>query len=283
MDIKKFVILLSGVVLIAFGVGIFSLKYNDDFQPITIKNGSSLFVGANDANVKIGFDGIEIRDDDDYVSIGLNGIFVTDGDDTVDIGWRGMASKDKEAQSVNGDVHLSEELTGIREITISSSFIDVDIVTQNREDLGIDYSGSMRINEIPSLKVDRKGRQLDIRFEEDSASTIVKSSDAVLKLSIPASFDGNITIATASGDIDIDNQGTLGDMNIATASGDILLTLGRDASYNIVGSSASGDYHPTDNMNITQNDNGIFEATIGTGENAMNISTASGNVTFQIP
>lgn len=260
MDVKKIVIILVGIVIIAFGIGIFSLRYNDNFNPITINDGKSLLVRSSESDVNISWDGIEVKDGDDHVSIGWDGIYVNDGNNRVDIGWK---RNSKNLQSVNADVHLVEELTGVKEIVIYSPFIDIDVVTEDRDDVDIDYSGSMNINSIPSLNVDRRGNKLNIKLDTWGDDVTVTNLDALIRVSIPESFDGNISLTTSSADV--------------------MLTLGLDSNYKITGSSSSGDFMPNSEMDVTHNSNRSFQAIMGTGENTIEITTSSGDVIFQTP
>ncbi|MDR7870608.1 MAG: DUF4097 family beta strand repeat-containing protein [Tissierellaceae bacterium] len=356
MDIKKFVFILTGVVLIAFGVGIYSLRYNDNLGPISFNRSNELNVRSNGSNVRIGLDGIDVKDGDDHVQIGWDGINVKDGEDEVRVGWDGIKVKDDEnisfnlfdfstwfgisnrdLKTVDIDEQKNIELNGIDNIDITSSFIDIKQISEEREDILIHYHGRIRSNVIPTLEVQENDNTLNIELKNTKNSYSVTESNVVLEIFLPKDFNGsinttsssadiymkniigdkfnitassgdikledleseNINIVTSSGNIYMDN--ILGDIfeiiassgditlnklkgnkiNVETSSGDVELQLPSDSNYTINGSSSSGRYTPSKNMKILINDRGDFKATTGNGENAIDITTSSGDVRFR--
>lgn len=79
MNIRRLVQILLGVVLIAFGIGLFSFKYNDKEKFINSTSKDIINIESKDGTVSIGKKGIEINYGDDHVSIGWNGINVREG------------------------------------------------------------------------------------------------------------------------------------------------------------------------------------------------------------
>ncbi|NLY46097.1 MAG: DUF4097 domain-containing protein [Tissierella sp.] len=394
MDVKRFATILAGVVLIAFGVGIYSLRYNDNIGPLSIDGKSFFNVKSNDSNVRIGWDGIDVKDGDDHVQVGWDGIKVKDGNEEVNVGWDGV--KIKEGSDVKFDlfnfdswfafgnrslktVDISEqknvEVAGIENINVGSSFIDVKVTSEDRDDIYINYHGRLRSNVIPTLEVNKIGNRLDIELKSNRNSYSVTESDVVLEVSLPKSFIGNIgtvsssgdifmkntngdkfsitassgdirledlesetiNITTSSGDMYLDNisgdvfyitsssgnvsfssldtnktyvetssgnittKDSIGDFNLSSSSGDMTLynlsnydnyelstnsgdveiNLPDNSDYTIKGSSSSGRYTPSRNMDVRVNNQGDFEAITGSGEKSINITTSSGDVWFR--
>lgn len=394
MDVKRFAIILAGVVLIAFGIGIFSLRYNDNIGPISIDGRSSFNVKSNDSNVRIGWDGIDVKDGDDHVQVGWDGIKVKDGDEEVNVGWGGVKIRDgsdvkfdlfnvgswfgfghRNLTTVNVDEQRNVELTGIENINVSSSFIDIKISSEDRDDIFINYHGRIRSNVIPTLEVNKNRNILDIELKNPQNSYTVTESNVVLEISLPKTFTGNIGVVSSSGDIfikdvhgdkfsitassgdirledlesetmnvttssgniyfdnisgnifyitassgdvtlvslngnkidvetssgNITTKNSIGDYNLSASSGDLTLynqnnyenynintnsgdveiRLPHDSNYTIKGSSASGRYTPSRDLDVRINNKGNFEASTGNGENTINITTSSGDVQFR--
>lgn len=358
MNIRKFVPILVAIALIAFGMGFLSLKYNDNYKFVSFKSGNLIDIKSKDEIVKIGTDGIEVKDGNDHVVIGWDGIKVKDGKEEVSIGWDGIKVKDGNKSGFSIDKSSSNwnwfgissnklkwetvdeekfsEIDGINSIAISSPFIDVKVTSEDRDDVRIRYYGKMKSNVLPTLKVEKKSNNLDIKLESNTNSYSVMDSDVVLEVFIPKSFSENISTSTSSGniymkdlivkdfsissssgdlelenlegkalnlstssgdikledsigeinvtsssgDVFLDNEKVSGDMKISTSSGDVSIIFSNDASYNIKGSTSSGDFYSSINMNILENEKGRFRATIGSGEKSIDISTSSGDVEF---
>lgn len=56
-----------------------------------------------------------------------------------------------------------------------------------------------------------------------------------------------------------------------------------ETDYKIMGTSASGDFKPSPEMDVIENSNGIFQAIIGNGDKKIKVTTSSGDVIFQTP
>lgn len=394
MDVKRFAIILAGVVLIAFGIGIFSLRYNDNIQPIRIDGTRSLNVRSNGSNVRIGWDGIDVKDGDDHVRVGWDGIKVKDGDEEVNVGWEGVKIKDgsdikfdlfnidswfifgnRNLKTADISEQRNVELTGIENINVNSSFINIKISSEDRDDIYINYHGRIRSNVIPTLEVNKNRNTLDIELKNPQNSYTVTESNVILEISLPKTFTGNIgavsssgdiftkdvhgdkfTITASSGDIrledlesetmnvttssgnsyfdnisgnifyitsssgditlvslnsnkidvetssgNITTKNSIGDYNLSTSSGDLTLynqnnyenynintnsgdveiTLPDDSNYTIKGSSTSGRYTPSKDLDVRIDNKGDFEASTGNGEKTLNITTSSGDVWFR--
>lgn len=355
INTKKLVMIIIGVVLIAFGVGIYSLKVNEQHKYIGFGSGGIININSRDGIVRIGGNGIEVRDGEDNVSIGWNGIHINDGGDQVSIGWNGIHINEgnKSYFNINPgkwfnfgssnmvsttiDNEKFAEIHGIDNITISSSFVDIKVTAEDREDVRVKYHGKMKSNVIPELEIEKKANSLNIKLEtRNSNSYTIASSDVVLEVFVPKSYNktfnlsnssgniyinsldgdsihtstssgdvkledikanllklstssgsikledpiGEIQASTSSGSVSLDIEENNKDIKVSTSSGSVNIKLPDNASYKIKGSSSSGRYTPSKNMIVTENKKGIFQATIGSGKNSIEVSTSSGNVKF---
>lgn len=363
--------IIVGTVLIVFAISFLSFIRDLNYSR---SDGSFVNVKSNGDLVRIGTKGIEVKDGDDHVSIGWDGIKVKDGTDEVSIGWDGIKIKDSESSTSRsssgwsffglgpGDLKWEEvneeklaKIEGVKNISISSPFVDIKVITEDRNDVRIHYHGRMKTNVVPELIVDKKNKDIDIKLELPRKSYSVNNSTVVLEVFIPKSFDGNlnsyassgdiymknivgenisfntssgdlilenlegktISITTSSGDMSLsklvgdtinihtssgdmklkDLVGKLtvntssGDLNLqnitseeillSTSSGDISFKLDDKADFKIKGSSSSGDFIPNGRMKVEENHKGRFSATVGNGQNSIEIKTSSGDVIFK--
>lgn len=294
MNMKRFVYTLIGVVLIAFGLGALSLRYNDNFSfKNTMWNNSNNINFSNDileikgdSKVKIGLGGLEVKDGDDYVSIGLDGINVTDGDDKVSVGWDGISVKEGDESKINIEkwnlfkgnwslfgsrkdlktVTLDEEklvaLDDIKEIYVSSSFIDVKVSSSDRDDVKINYYGTMKTNVVPELQVEKTLDTLKISLIDDKVyNYTVVDSDVILEILIPRTYNENLNIEGSSSDIVV-NDIELEILNTLSSSGNI-------AVENIYG----------DELSITSS-SGNIDASKLEG-NKLNLTSSSGEIEIE--
>lgn len=297
MNIKRIVLILLGVMLIGFGVGIYSLLYNDEFKFSNINLGSNIIVNSKDSNVKVGLDGIEVKDGDDHVIVNWDGIKVTDGDDKVIVGPDGIDNDDSSHSSDwnwsfgnwFGSHNLIEEtineerLESINEIdtiNVSSSFVDIKVITENRDDVRIKYRGRIKANVIPELKTEKIGNELNIKLVNEGNSYTVTESNVVLEVFIPKSFEGDYNISSSSAEI-YANDIVSKDFKISTSSGDV--SLGLIKANNISLSTSSGDIVSQEiygNVNVNTSSGDVsFKINGSTGD--FNITTSSGDVDFK--
>lgn len=319
MDVRKFVIILAGLVLVAFGIGMISLRINDNLQPISIGGRNSLNIRSNGSNVRIGWDGIDVKDGDDHVQVGWGGIKVKDGDEEVNVGWDGVKVKEgsdvrfdlfdvgswfgfghRNLTTVNINEQKNVESTGFDNIKVVSTFIDVQIKSEDRDDIYIDYQGKLRSNVVPTLEVEENGNTLNIELQSIGNSYTITESNVVLEVTLPKSFNGNLESHSSSGDISIkgitaddyeinassgdiilDNRNNYGNYQISTNSGHVEISLPNKSNYTINGSSSSGRYTPSKDMDVRINSKGDFEASTGNGEKSIDITTSSGDVWFK--
>lgn len=309
MNIRRFVPILVAVALIALGVGFLSLRYNDNYRFMGSKSGNLINIKSKDEIVKIGTDGIEVNDGNDHVVIGWDGIKVNDGGDEVSIGWDGIKVKDgnksgfsidkssgssiRKSSSVwnwfgissnklkweTVDEEKFSEIDGINNIAVSSPFIDVKVTSEDRDDVRIRYYGKMKSNVLPTLKVEKKSSDLNIKLESNTNSYSVMESDVVLEVFVPKSFKGDFNTSTSSGDIYMKNL--IGkDFSISASSGDLEL---ENLEGNILDLSTSSGNIKLENsigeVNASSSSGDIFLDNEKVSGN-MKISTSSGDVSI---
>lgn len=289
MNIKRIVPILIGIVLIAFGVGFYSLRYNDNFYFSRNTNWGSLNIGSGNDSVYIGNKGIEVRDGDDHVVISWDGIKVQDGKNNVSIGWDGIkineggkstnigfgnigswfgiSTKDLKEEKINEE--KTAQLDDIDMINISSSFVDIKVTTEDRDDVRIHYYGKMRTNVVPVLEVEKVSKELKVKLVTPNTNTYrVVESDVVLEVFVPKSFSHNISITSSSADVYVKNL-SLQNLSIATSSGDLELT-------NIISklftmSTSSGDI-------LFEHCMGDYKITTSSGDIELDLIDENGNV-----
>lgn len=329
---RRSIYILIGVVLISFGIGIYSLIYYDNFRLSNIISfgsyDSNVSIGDNGievvdgkSRVNIGWSGIEVKDGDDYVKVGLDGIKVTDGKDNVNIGFDGIKVDDgkkkvniggfgnwfginwKKLNTYNIDEEKTEDINGVKSIEVISSFVDVKLVSEDRDDVRIHYHGSMRANVKPELEVEKIGSKLEIKLTTNKNSHTVTESNVILEVILPHAYKEDINIATSSGDIyglaisgkyldltsssgDISFNKIEGDrVSITTSSGDVTT---KEISGDLDITSSSGDIvitvdNKTKNVNISTS-SGDVDVFVGLGASLIvSGTTSSGDVRSNTP
>ncbi|SHE74700.1 DUF4097 and DUF4098 domain-containing protein YvlB [Tissierella praeacuta DSM 18095] len=300
MNIRKFVPILLAVALIAFGVGFLSLRYNDNYKFTNSKSGNLLNIKSKDEIVKIGTDGIEVRDKDDHVSIGWNGIKISDGDEEIRIGWNGIKinDKDKVSYRIGNDWNWFDinpknvkwetineekfaEIKNIDTINISSPFIDIKVIPEDRDNVQINYYGKMKTNVVPILEVENISNKLNIKLEISSNNYSVVESDVILKVFVPKSFKGDFNTNTSSGDIYIKNL-VGNNINISSSSGDLELENLEGKSLNL--STSSGDMKLDGLIGeiIIASSSGDISLNSKKLSEDMKISTSSGDISIKL-
>jgi len=293
--------------LIGFGVGFYSLIYIDEFRLSNIPNLNlgNIDVSSNGSNVKVGLDGIEVIDGDDQVIVNWDGINVTDGDSKVVVGPGGIdveGSGSSNSRNWNGntwsignwfgfgnqdliDVNLNEEkiepLDGIDSIKIDSSFIDVKVTKEDRDDVRIKYFGTMKSNVIPKLEPIINGNELVINLvTENINSYTVIESNVVLEVFVPKTYKGDFNILGSSSDIFVSDI-IMKNLKVSTSSGNINLNKVNGSnlelhasSGDIIGKEVYGDV----DINSSSGD---VTFTINGSTGDYKINTSSGDVDFK--
>lgn len=302
---KKTVLILAGIMLVSFGIGFVSLIH---FGFITSDNGVSrgINIFSNDASVQIGPEGIYIQDGDDLVNIGPGGIKIQDGCSSINIGpglsflFPGNQPGELNEETVNEQEIV--DLIDVKIIKITSSFVDVNLIPENRADLKIHYNGYIRASDIPKLTVEKTADTLSISLiQKNSYSNM--NSKAKLDLYIPEEYKEAIKASTSSGDITLSGQ-KLADVSFSASSGDITIadslikTLtattssgdisARNFSGDVNGKSSSGKiklHYAQFGDNIkAATSSGNIEIQLPTGaEFALTANTSSGNIAVEFP
>lgn len=228
---------------------------------------------------------------------------------------------ENELEPIVIDEEHFENIDGIDNITIASSFIDIEVIGQDRDDLKVNYHGKMEADGLPDLELEKSSDTIIIKFENpDNQPISVRNSNVTLQVFVPETYDGNYNIASSSGhilardlignkfniasssgritldnllgeiktssssgNIDISSKMNEGDIDISTSSGNVLLTLGLESNYTINATTSSGRFRPSSNIDVISNRQGNFEANIGNGHNTINISNSSGDLLINIP
>ena len=335
MDTKKIIWILIGVTFIAFGIGFFSLKNNEGVNFSNMRGG--IFnISSNEAEVNIGNGKIDIKDGNTHVKVGWDGINVKDGDDHVVVDWEGVKVKEGNRSFFNffsknnwftnyprktNYLTIDEEklldIDEIEEINISSGFIDIKAISEDRNDIFIKYHGNMESDVLPELDIVKSGNSAFINLKTPNSGYTVVNSNVILEIFILESIIkilsllmhlrylfknlnlGEVFLSTSSGDIDVEDvqankvnsktssgdikiEDYTGDLGITSISGDISLILPSDSNYTIDGSTSSGEFKSNIPIKNVRNENKIFKAILGKGEKSIKISTTSGDVVFHI-
>src|SRR5690606_9258308 len=107
----------------------------------------------------------------------------------------------------------------VTSLDVSSSFVDIKINTEDRDDIYIKYSGKMKSTVLPKLTTRRNGSNLLIKLDSGNSHS-VSYSDAKLEISIPADLKADFDISGSSSDIEIKNV-LSENFKISTSSGSI--------------------------------------------------------------
>lgn len=300
MDVKKIVWILIGVVLIAFGIGIYSLKVNDEFKFVNNISSGFIKVNSKDGIVKIGNRGIEVIDGDDHISIGFDGIHVNDGVDKVSVGWDGINIQDGNysrfslnpgrwfgvgsRKMINSSIDEERflDIDSINEIAVLSPFIDVKVTSEDRDDVRVNYYGEMRSNIVPKLETNKTSNTLQIKLETAQINNYaVANSSVVLEVFIPESFKDNFTFSNSSGNIYMKNL-TSNVIQASASSGNIIL---EDIQANsLILSTSSGNIQGEDFIAELQasSSSGNISLDLEEINDNVKVSTSSGNVQIEL-
>ncbi|QUH21000.1 DUF4097 family beta strand repeat-containing protein [Alkaliphilus sp. B6464] len=192
-----------------------------------------------------------------------------------------IMSIDGVVKSETIDKNMTEGINGVNSISAITSFVDIKIIPQERDDVRIYYHGSIISNIVPDLNVTKELNNLKIELKtRKNIFTSVRKSDLVLEIFVPTTFDGSYNITSSSGDIDIsDLKGEK--FNINASSGDIDISNLKGEEYNIYASSGDIDISNLkgEEYNINASSGDIDVKNIN-GE-TLNIVTSSGNINAQ--
>lgn len=303
MKTKKLVWILLGAFLIFFSIGILSLRYNDGFRLVNFIRHNPIKIESDDSQVNIGDGKIDVRDKGNHVVIGWDGIKVKTPKENVEIGWDGIKIDDGKSkfrisdifgirrwgnfsydlEDMTVDEKQTSSLDGIKNVDISSSFVDIIIRPEERDNLLVHYHGNMKSNTLPILSIEKRGHKLEIKLESSDRknSYSVANSNVVLEISVPKDYFGDYNLSTASGDLYLnDLQGSI--FNLSSSSGNILFKNIRGERLNF--SSSSGDISVEDSqgdLDISTSSGEIYISNKNSNDNIL-VSTSSGDVSIDL-
>ncbi|ABW17651.1 DUF4097 family beta strand repeat-containing protein [Alkaliphilus oremlandii] len=286
---KKIPYAFIGVGLIVLGISSLPLKINPFYRPKTLINSNT----SKDELVKINGKGIEVQDGNNYVKIGWNGIKVSDGEDGVSIGWDGVRVHGKNgststvihsAKSLTSSIIDEEKLEDIKNvssISVGSSFVDIKVIPQEREDLRVHYHGSIVSNAVPVLSINKKSTDLQILLEApNQTSRTILNSDLVVEIFVPIAFKGDYNIQSSSGEIEVSNlKGK--HIHITSSSGDLSLSNIVSETLNI--KTSSGDIDMSNPIGKLRMSSSSGDLSLGIAETSedMALSTSSGDISLK--
>jgi lia operon protein LiaG len=287
MNMKRWVPILIGITIIAFGIGMFSLIYNDNFSTSNVFRNGIINVKSNGDNVKIDNNGIVVKDGNSNVKIGWNGIDVRDGDEHVTIGWGGITVTEGgetkfnlgnpnrwasnkwnnlNSSSINEEKYI--EIQDIDSIIILSQFVDIKVYTEDRSDVRVKYYGQMKSNVIPKLDITRIKGDAVLKLDTPNNDYSVRESDVVLEVFVPIKYKKSIAATTSSADINIENL-ILEHLTLYTDSGDIKIFESEAESFDLV--TSSGDIE-------SKGGRGAFDIATSSGDVDLSVEESKGDI-----
>ncbi|WP_422484377.1 DUF4097 family beta strand repeat-containing protein [Gudongella sp. DL1XJH-153] len=265
MDLKRLSLILAGVVLIAFGVGIYSLLYIDDFNIDDIAGEGGIEITNNGDTFEIGSGGIMINENGKSVSINWDGIeVVEDGNKTV-VGIRDISFFERinifsNLKSYEADESKSTNLSeNIDSVSIHSTFANTRVYTSDNDELIASLKGSYKSNRAVSLDIQDIGNNIKVSVTPETGGFTVSQSNLQLEIYLPSTFDGSLDFKSSSADF----EAVLIDADVASiesSSGNIRIGQILASETKIVSSS------------------GEIEIISSTGK--ISIASSSGNITF---
>lgn len=296
MNMKRWIPILIGITIIAFGIGMFSLIYNDNFSTSNILRNGTINVKSNgdnvkidnngivvkdgNSNVKIGWDGIDVRDGDEHVTIGWGGINITEGGETkFNLGnpnrWASNKWNNLKSSSINEEKYIDIEEIDL--IVIDSQFVDIKILTEDRADVRVKYHGEMKSDVVPKLSISKKGEEALIILDHPNSNYSVTESDVVLEIFVPLKYKKNIAANTGSADMYIENL-IVDNISLYTTSGDIKIN--EIEANRIKLASMSGDIKSKGGIGTIDiiTSSGDVELGLEERKGDINITTSSGDV-----
>lgn len=300
MNNKKIITILIIVILITFSVGLLSFNYNDKDKFTGIMDNGIVNIQSGEEVVNIGTNGIEINDGDDHVSIGWNGINISDGNEHVSIGWNGInvreggktkfkfgnqrnffSFRSPKLISYSIDEEKFVDIDNISNISVSSSFVNIKVASEDRDDIRIHYHGNLTSNVQPKLKIDKGSNNIDIKLETSGSSQVTTRSDVVLEVLVPKSYRGNFNSVTSSGKIEMENL--VGEnFNISSSSGKLDLSDLKGSNFNVSTSSGKVELEESIGKFNIATSSGAVDLDNTKNSEDIKISTSSGSVEIKL-
>ena len=283
MKYKKLVFIFMGIALISLGLGFISLNYLDNSLSFNLNHMNFISIDTGSEQVRIGSDGIFVKDVDDYVKIDSSGINIKDGDDNVSIGIKNFPffsfhSRDLRDYNIEEKLLFDlDELEGVNSINISSVSFPIKITSADIGQVKVSLSGSMRSSSDLLLNSNIKNNRLNVSLATEKSSYSIVESNISLDIIIPYNYSKAINLSTSSGNIYI--YGVNNDiLNVNTSSGNIYLYVSNIDNFTLNASTSSGRIRSnTESINIPGNLKS-FNYDLVDYVTAINLSTFSFNI-----
>lgn len=306
MDLKRLSFILIGVVLVAFGIGFYSLMYIDNFRLTDYIGENAIEITDNGDIVKVGGEGIHILDGDTSVTITWKGIeVIEDGKRTI-IGLDGLKLGDGifggiDLRDKNIDKRVDGELQSDGLLKITSTFADVSVVKGESDTLSAWLEGSYRGNVDLELELNNIPGGIEVSAVPEGSSISISNSGLKLTVYVPEGFIGSIDIGTSSAAVDIKDlsfekldvetsSGSLklklveasGQVSAKASSGSIQVDVEEELPYDIDARTSSGniDYSGPGSINNSSKDQ--MRIRIGDGSRALFLETSSGSISIAV-
>jgi lia operon protein LiaG len=210
MDLKRLSIVLTGVMLIAFGIGLYSLLYIDNFRMDHITESGSLQISDNGDTVEIDSEGIRVVEEDKSVTISWNGIEVIENGEKTIVGLKDIDFFNRINILSNLTSYQAEESKNmsigdeIESISIYSSFADTKIIQTESQELEVSLRGSYRSNRQVNLRVENLGNNIKISITPETGSFTVSQSNLLLEVKLPVDYSNDLEFTGSSASLNAD-------------------------------------------------------------------------------
>ncbi|MGM0396055.1 MAG: DUF4097 family beta strand repeat-containing protein [Bacillota bacterium] len=226
MDLKRLSLILAGIALIAFGVGIYSLIYIDNFNVDDIAGEGGIVITDNGDAVEIDSEGIRVNEDGKSVSISWDGIeIIEDGKKTV-VGLENLDFLEhvnifSNLKSYSADESHSINITeNVGAISIYSTFANTRVITSDTDELVAYLEGNYRSNREVSLDIQDLGSNIKISVTPASGGFTVARSNLQLEIHLPENYNKSIHFTSSSANFEAEAL-HVQDVIIETSSGNI--------------------------------------------------------------
>ncbi len=278
MSMKKIILIILGITLVSFGICFLSLNFSEgkrghDFKGENIDVAPGIInVDADGVKVNVGLSGVHVTDDegDNVVNVSPSGVNLKSGDEKLDL------------KSNSIDHEKLEDIKGIEKIDIGTSFVDINLIPEDRDNVRIHFNGKIKSGSgnIPSMTSEKSGSTLYIDVKNKGTDSYYNNysnySDLKLDIYIPKEYSGKFEMNTSSGDITGEKM-NVKSINIATSSGNINLKNINSDTVTLETSSGDGNIKSVNAGNIKfKSSSG--DMTIEDMKGILNAATSSGEI-----